>query len=130
MSASYSNLVGPSRHKRTTDVNRLKKYRDILLIDGLTILLVMLVATDGPTVARVVLGVPAVAFLPGYVLNLALFPKKGSLGSVERVALSIGTSIAVVMLTGLMLNYTPFGITVVSSTTAISVLILAVSIVA
>lgn len=47
---------------------------------------------------------------PGYTLISALFPKRTSLGSIERIALSFGLSIAVVPLIGLILNYTPRGI--------------------
>jgi len=59
---------------------------------------------------RIVLGLPFLLFFPGYVLVAALFPKKESLGGIERVALSFGLSIAVVPLIGLILNYTPWGI--------------------
>jgi uncharacterized membrane protein len=51
-----------------------------------------------------------VLFFPGYSLIAALFPKKNSLGGIERLALSFGLSIAVVPLIGLILNYTPWGI--------------------
>ncbi len=40
----------------------------------------------------------------------SLFPKKGDLGGIERTALSIGLSLTVVPLMGLVLNYTPWGI--------------------
>ena len=64
--------------------------------------------TTGPL--RIALGLAFVLFFPGYTLIAALFPKKGSLGGVERLALSFGLSIAVVPLIGLVLNYTPWGI--------------------
>ncbi|MCQ8893776.1 MAG: DUF1616 domain-containing protein [Methanolinea sp.] len=59
---------------------------------------------------RVVLALPMVLFVPGYALIAALFPAKGEIDGLERVALSFGLSIAVVPLIGLVLNYTPFGI--------------------
>lgn len=59
---------------------------------------------------RVALGLAFVLFFPGYTLIAALFPRKGGLGGIERVALSFGLSIAVVPLMGLALNYTPWGI--------------------
>jgi uncharacterized membrane protein len=40
----------------------------------------------------------------------ALFPKQQDLNIIERITLSFGTSIAVVPLIGLALNYTPWGI--------------------
>ncbi|MEM0267096.1 MAG: DUF1616 domain-containing protein [Thermofilum sp.] len=59
---------------------------------------------------RYVLGSIAVLFLPGYSLVEALYPKAGDLEPLERLALSIGLSLALVPLVGLVLNYTPFGI--------------------
>jgi uncharacterized membrane protein len=59
---------------------------------------------------RVLFGIPLVLFIPGYALIAALFPGKGDIDGIERTALSFGLSIAVVPLTGLMLNYTPWGI--------------------
>jgi len=59
--------------------------------------------------ARYVLGSVFVLLLPGYALIKALFPTK-ELDNIERTALSIGMSIALVPITGLLLNYTPWGI--------------------
>jgi uncharacterized membrane protein len=67
---------------------------------------------------RQTLGVISVLFLPGYTFIKALFPTQlpiktasESLDSVERIALSIGLSLALVPLVGLLINYTPWGIT-------------------
>jgi len=62
------------------------------------------------TYLRYVLGSLFVLFLPGYALIEALFPKKADLEGLERMALSIGLSLALVPLVGLALNYTPWGI--------------------
>jgi len=62
------------------------------------------------TPLRIILGFPLVLFLPGYSLICALFPKKDELNAIEKIALSIGLSIAVVVIIGLVLNYTPWGI--------------------
>ncbi|MCC6010753.1 MAG: DUF1616 domain-containing protein, partial [Fervidicoccaceae archaeon] len=51
-----------------------------------------------------------VLFLPGYALVEALYPDERELAPLERLALSIGLSLAVVPLIGLLLNYTPWGI--------------------
>jgi uncharacterized membrane protein len=66
----------------------------------------------GPFVepARIGLSLAFVLFLPGYVLVAALYPRRGDLELVERLALSLGLSIAVVPLIGLGLNYSPWGI--------------------
>ena len=62
------------------------------------------------TFIRVIFTVPVILFIPGYVLIAALFPEKKSIDGIERFALSVGLSIAVVPLICLVLNYTPFGI--------------------
>jgi hypothetical protein len=59
--------------------------------------------------ARYTLGSIFVLFLPGYAFIKALFPTK-ELDNIERTALSIGMSLALVPITGLILNYTPWGI--------------------
>lgn len=59
---------------------------------------------------RWVLGSLFVLYLPGYTLLQFLFPKHSELDTLERFALSVGVSLAVVPLIGLVLNYTPWGI--------------------
>jgi hypothetical protein len=61
-------------------------------------------------IQRIILGLPFILFFPGYVLICALFPRKEDLGIIERLALSMGLSIAVTSLIGIALNYTSFGI--------------------
>jgi len=78
-------------------------------------------------VLQIVLGLPFLLFFPGYTLIAALFPRKGSLGGVERIALSFGLSIAVVPLIGLILNYTPWGIRLVPILVSNTAFILAMS---
>ena len=58
---------------------------------------------------RYLLGAIFVLFLPGYSLIKLLFPEK-ELDNIERTALSMGMSLALVPITGLILNYTPWGI--------------------
>jgi putative Mn2+ efflux pump MntP len=59
---------------------------------------------------RYVLGSLFVLWLPGYTLIKVLFPAKKEMDKVERIALSIGLSLAQVPIVGLLLNYTPWGI--------------------
>jgi len=73
--------------------------------------------------ARYLLGSIFVLCLPGYALIKALFPTK-ELDNIERTALSIGMSLALVPITGLLLNYTPWGI----RTTPITLSLLALTI--
>jgi uncharacterized membrane protein len=58
---------------------------------------------------RYVFGSALVLFLPGYSLIESLYPKK-ELDDLTRLALSIGLSLALVPLAGLVVNYTPWGI--------------------
>jgi hypothetical protein len=62
---------------------------------------------------RYVFGGLLILFLPGYSLIELLYPKK-ELDELARFALSIGLSLALVPLVGLVLNYTPFGIRLLS----------------
>jgi uncharacterized membrane protein len=104
-----------------------RRDNDLWLIDILTILLIVIIALCPSTIARIILGLPFVLFFTGYTLMAALFPKKGSLGGVERVALSFGLSIAVVPLIGLILSYTPWGIRLYPILISLAVFILATS---
>lgn len=95
------------------------------------------------TPLRVLVGLVFVLFIPGYALIAALFPESGSgptsgseteqsdptaedggIDGIERVALSFGTSIAIVPLVGLVLNFTPFGIRLVPIVASLSILTL------
>ena len=54
-------------------------------------------------------GVIVVLLVPGYAISLAALPAR-TLGFWERVALSLGLSIAVAAFSGLVLTWTPFGL--------------------
>jgi hypothetical protein len=69
------------------------------------------------TYLRNALGIIFVLWLPGYAFIKALFPAQlpiktstQNLDTIERIALSLGMSIALVPIIGLILNYTPWGI--------------------
>jgi hypothetical protein len=74
--------------------------------------------------ARYVFGGVFVLFLPGFSLIKALFGRK-ELDNIERLALSIGLSLALVPLAGLLLNYSPWGI----RTTPVTLSLLALTLV-
>lgn len=78
---------------------------------GATLLSVAFVfATSGLALyLRYVFGSLLILFLPGYSLIELLYPKK-ELDELTKFALSLGLSLAIVPLVGLVLNYTPFGI--------------------
>jgi len=103
---------------------------DILLINILVLLLIVIIALFPSNILRIILGLPFVLFFPGYALMVALFPRKGDLGGVERVALGFGLSIALTILIGLILNYTPWGLSLYAILLSLTVFILATSAIA
>ena len=106
--------------------------KDLALVIALTLACILFVMmpplTETPV--RVLLGLLLVLFLPRYSLIAALFPRRGDLDGIERIALSFGLSIAIVPLLGLTLNYTPFGIRLVPILVALSVFTILLAVVA
>jgi len=87
-------------------------------------------ATSGAALyLRYVFGSVLVLFLPGYSLIEALYPKR-ELDELTRLALSIGLSLALVPLIGLVLNYTPWGIRLAPVAVSIAGVTVALSMVA
>jgi len=76
----------------------------------ITLILVYIAYSPPLIYFRYVLGSLFVLYLPGYALIEALYPRGDELEPLERLALSIGLSLALVPLVGLVLNYTPWGI--------------------
>jgi len=76
---------------------------------------------------RWVVGSIFILFLPGYATIQALFPDRKELDGIERFALSIGLSIAITPLIGLLLNYTPWGIRLDPIMTSLSLFTLSVA---
>jgi hypothetical protein len=76
---------------------------------------------------RYILGSIFVLFLPGFSLIKTLFPTK-EIDNIERTALSIGMSLALVPLVGLLLNYTPWGIRLTPVTLSLLALTIALTI--
>lgn len=61
-----------------------------------------------PGASRIILGISLVLFIPGFAMVYALF-NDDEIDDIERVALSFGLSICLVVFDGLFLNYTPWG---------------------
>jgi uncharacterized membrane protein len=75
------------------------------------------------------MGLVFLLFLPGCALTKALFTSEVPLnllskevGSINRFGLSVGLSLALVVFTGLILNFSPWGLNLQSITVTISVL--------
>ncbi len=88
----------------------------------IVIALVFLVQNPPLIYLRYILGSLFVLYLPGYALIEALYPRGDELEALERLALSIGLSLALVPLVGLILNYTPWGIRLTPVTISLALL--------
>ncbi|MFC1945194.1 DUF1616 domain-containing protein [Chloroflexota bacterium] len=102
----------------------------ILIIDILVIILILSITFVQSNIIRIILGLPFLLYFPGYLLMAVLFPRKEGIDNPERVALSLGMSIAIVPLIGLALNYTTWGIRLEPVLYSISFFILIMSFVA
>jgi uncharacterized membrane protein len=109
---------------------RMKFQNDLLLLNIVTVLLILIITLLPSNALRIALGLPFVLFFPGYLLTVALFPRRSTLDGIERVALSFGLSIVVVSLVGLILNYTPWGIKLYPILISLAFFIVVISIVA
>jgi uncharacterized membrane protein len=103
---------------------------ELLVINILTIVLILITVFLPLEILRIIFGLPVALFFPGYTLIAVLFPHKDDLNTLERVALSFGLSIALVALIGLILSYTPWGIQLYSVLFAVTLFIVATSVVA
>jgi uncharacterized membrane protein len=88
---------------------------DLLAVSGVAVLAVIVSVLSGgrPNALVVGLSLPFVLFLPGYSFSAALLPD-GRAGLAERIAMSMGLSIAIAALGGLLLNVLPSGLTAAS----------------
>ncbi len=89
---------------------KIKIRNELIPLNLLVLVLVAAIVLFPSTGLRIALGLPLLVFFPGYTLMAALFPQRGGVDVLARIALSFGMSIAVVPLLGLVLNYTPWGI--------------------
>ena len=86
--------------------------KDLILMMMLLIIEILAIYLPivNETPLRYAFALPILIFIPGYCLVAALFPKNQDLDLLERTGLSIGISIALVILMGLGLNFSPWGI--------------------
>jgi len=103
----------------------------VLLIFVISTILLALYITKPPLIyLRYVFGSLYVLYVPGAVLLEALYPRGEELEPLERLALSIGLSLAITPLVGLVLNYTPWGIRLVPIITSLATLSLSLALIA
>ena len=85
----------------------LRRNWDLIAVMLISVSMIPLAMIQNPV--RVIFGLLFVLFLPGYAFVSFLFPKRSEIDSLERMALSLGLSIAITPLIGLALNYS-FGV--------------------
>ena len=99
-----------SLRKFLTAWDRLLWFYGLLVFSFAAVAVAYVIPPSSPfVVARWALGLLFVLFLPGYALVEALFPST-DMDLFPRIALSVGLSLVLDMLSGLALNYTPWGI--------------------
>lgn len=115
-----------TREMFTRPENNGLKFLDlgIVVIYIIVTSIIILFPPFNETILRQIVGFPLLFFIPGYVLVSALFPTKTELDPYERIALSIGMSISIVIAVGFFLNYTPFGIRIPSIIFSLSTIVL------
>ncbi|MBA2556914.1 MAG: DUF1616 domain-containing protein [Chloroflexi bacterium] len=86
---------------RSLDLQLVTAFAVIAVITGLV--------PDLSPALRATFGASLVLVLPGYAIAEASMPE-GSLGRMERLLLSVGLSLALVAMSGLLLNLTPWGL--------------------
>jgi uncharacterized membrane protein len=107
------------------EVTVVRRNLDLFIVGALAVGgLVAALLSDLYPLIRGVLSVPLLIALPGYALTAALIPDRQSLGRTERTVLGVGMSIVLVILTGLVVNLLPAGITNVTVSISLSAICL------
>ena len=111
-----------------------KKYPvDIIFCIVWSLILAPITFLEVGGIIRIIIGLPFIFFIPGYILIFALFPARKTdrgIDVIERIALSFGLSIAIISLIGLGLNYTPWGIRLESILLSIFVFVIGIGAIA
>lgn len=96
----------------------------VTLLFGVLAAAGILVAEIAVSPVRVALALPLVLLLPGYAFISALFPESPTgdgdgYGILERIALAVALSLAIVSMIAYAANFTPYGITLLPITVAV-----------
>lgn len=89
-------------------IRTMKIHLDLLVIFLLTVTTIIFGITPkfNDSIVRTIIGIPIALFIPGYMFMIILFPKKDDLEIIDRIAMSLGISIAILSIIGLLLNFT------------------------
>ena len=123
-------MLWVSRLYLRVSVLKIKIRNELIPLNLLVLVLIIAIIFFPSNVLRIILGLPFLIFLPGYTFMAALFPRRAGLDAIERIALSCVTSIAIVPLIGLIINYTPWGIRLEPVLYSVSAFIFTTSIIA
>jgi hypothetical protein len=104
----------------------------VLGLSALSFLSIVLLPETGPPLSyiRYIFAFILVAFLPGYCLTETMFPKQQTMDVIERTTFSIGLSFAITALSGLILSFTPFGLTLATTLPTLGSIVIALATVA
>lgn len=130
------NLPGASEDSVMTPVSSVVEYLwstlalDLwvtLLLLGLGLATTFLIPTDlfPLVISRWIFGGLLLVFVPGFAFIRALFPFERYIDRWERLALSCGLSIALAVLIAFVLNFTPWGITLIPTAIGLAIITLA-----
>jgi uncharacterized membrane protein len=108
------------------------RYGDLALTLMFTVLTFVFIFLPyfADTLLRSVIGLFFILLVPGYSSLAALLPRKEDLTIVERIGISIGMSVVIVILTGFVLNFTDFGIRIVPLATFLGLFVLVTAVIA
>jgi uncharacterized membrane protein len=81
-----------------------------LTISIITTIIILSIFYVSSSILHIILGLPLILFLPGFALIRALLISRHGTTGIELLAISMGTSIAIVALIGFGLHYSPWGI--------------------
>lgn len=90
--------------------DQLRTNLDLLIANGILWVLLGLILLDFSAPLRIPFAILSLLFIPGYVALTALYSRSQELSVLERIAFSIAFSMALVIFSGLVLNFTPWGI--------------------
>jgi len=106
---------------------------DIFLCLVYSLLLIPVILLDINDLLRMVLGLPFLLFIPGYLFLLSVAPNHSARSEIEaihKIAISIGLSIALVSLDGILLFYSPLGFNLLSIVVSLFLIVLVCGLVA
>ena len=116
--------------QKTSPIFELNSYYDIIIIDLLSIFTIItyFIQYLNINLLNNVIGILYMVFIPGYLLMVILLPKKSGLEPIIRLGLSVGVSLPITSLVGLVLHYTKYGISINSLLFPLVILTLILSI--